>query len=183
MEYPEFVQVMTTTLTQHATKAAEMSQAQDLTEEEREAMQQALLPFELTATAYRRYTFDLSRINSSLASTCKQTEGCIFRGNLLLVGSQTDGSMSPILMRRKKLISALEKGNKDVIASLAADQHRAIVSASNSKLSLEQQTSSAAGKCSPTAYSFWLLLLVASLCIISLCTAFGGCMCKSGCGK
>ncbi len=54
MQYPQFVEVMTTTLTQRATRASEVSKAKNLTEAGQEAMQQALLPFELTATAYRR---------------------------------------------------------------------------------------------------------------------------------
>lgn len=54
MELPEFIQVMTITLTQHAARAAEAAQDRDLTEEERASVQQAVLPFELTALAYRR---------------------------------------------------------------------------------------------------------------------------------
>ncbi len=48
MELPEFIQVMTTTLTQRATEAAQEG------EEERNSVQQAVLPFDITATAYRR---------------------------------------------------------------------------------------------------------------------------------
>jgi hypothetical protein len=51
MELPEFIQVMTTTLTQRAAKATEEMQG---SKEDRTSVQQAVLPFELTATAYRR---------------------------------------------------------------------------------------------------------------------------------
>ncbi len=53
MELPEFFQVMTTTLTQHAAKATDEAQS-DSAKDERSSVQQAMLPFELMATAYRR---------------------------------------------------------------------------------------------------------------------------------
>jgi hypothetical protein len=47
IDFLGFVEVMTKTLSQHATRGVEVSRV-------REAMQQAVLPFEITATAYRR---------------------------------------------------------------------------------------------------------------------------------